>query len=106
MLVGMKFQFSIKAILLATAFIAIALGGLYGWNDIMRRTLEPKGGKVMPVSLMQMWIDLRWSSPFWLPLAFLGYATGRRTLTLSIIIPFAMSEAVAMGITAWWPPLS
>jgi hypothetical protein len=105
MLVGMKFQFSIKAIFLATTFIAIALGGLYGWHAMMRRAVEPKGGTVMPISLESVWIDLRWGSPFWLPLAFLGYAVGRRTLTVSILIAFALSEAIAIGITAWWPPL-
>jgi hypothetical protein len=89
----MRFQFGTKAILLATAFVAIACGGYFA--------LVRMGGSSLS-ELPQLLLIAAIYGPLWLPFAFLGYIIGWKSLTARTIIVFALSEAAAVGIHALW----
>ena len=103
----MKFQFGTKAVLLATAFIAITCGG---WIGVLKMIVGGSGGfygdsalQLIPGVLVGMGIYCG----FWWPLVFLGYVVGRWAFNTRIVIVFAVSEAAAVGLSYWvmnsWP---
>src|SRR5262249_5594012 len=87
---GMRFQFGMSRLLLATTFAALTFGGVLGYRQINA------WGEVLP------WGQVAWhigiSSILWIPGVFLAYAIGRSTLTVRIVGAFAFAElwAVAM----------
>jgi len=87
----MKFQFASSTLFLATACIAIALGGtiagtrlMYGPGEIRR-------------SVMYDALGLAAYSPWWLSFAFGGYVLGSRRLTVNATLVFAVLEAASIG---------
>jgi hypothetical protein len=97
----MRFQFSTRQILLATAFAAITFSGI--------------GGFTSTASFSHVWI--LWpgfyagvSAPLWMPIVFVAYAIGRRSFTTSLVVIFALMEfaAVFISFAAWrwvrYPP--
>jgi hypothetical protein len=97
---GMKFQFSTSAILLTTAFIAIALGARLGLNTVMVHFLHrPK------VSWSQWYGEcLGITSVIWLQFVAAAYAIGRRRVTVPLLIAFAIAEGVALAYIYWFMP--
>ena len=87
MIVVMKAQFSTRAILLATAFIAVACGAwvAYRHNYLQQPLWEPP----LPLPLVI-------TAPLWIPFVFLAYAIGRRTLTARFVVAFALIELAAV----------
>jgi len=77
-----------STLLLAITFVAITFGGILGYRQINAY------GQVLP------WWQIAWhtgiSSILWIPFVFLGYAIGRRTLTLRIVVAFAFAELWAV----------
>jgi hypothetical protein len=97
----MKFQFGTRALLLATAYVAVACGGWIG-------TLKMDAGYPSE-AVRQVLGMIAIYCPFWLPFVFLGFAVGRRALTARAVTVFALSEAAAVGLTCflvhhpkWW----
>lgn len=100
--VGMKFQFSISAILLTTTFVAIALGARRALDIVMVHFLNrPKVGWSE-----WYWQSLRISSVIWVQFVFAAYAIGRRRVTVPLLIAFAIAEGVSLAYIYWvMPPI-
>jgi hypothetical protein len=87
----MKFQFGTRTMLLATATIAIALGGILGWEQIIglpsadRRLLWTV--EIVP-----------FAAPIWLPIAFGAFAIGRKAITVRMVVALAIAQAVGVGV--------
>ena len=86
----MKFQFSTKAIMLATAIVAIACGGVL----VVRTIWSPDD--TVPFHLILL--EFVANAPIWTPVAFVAFAFGRKKLTVPMTIGFALMEAAAIGI--------
>jgi hypothetical protein len=88
----MKFQFSILAMMIATAFVAITFGAWMAvWrvvigSDPSQRVIELAGAVVVV-------------SPFWVPFLFVAYALGRRQLHVRLVALFAIVEIAACFAT-------
>ncbi len=85
----MKLQFSIKTIFLATAAVAITCVGVLGYISIW--------GTIFTAGYMPRYI-FRYTSPLYVPIAYGGYALGRKKLTVPMVISFAVIEAVSLAI--------
>jgi hypothetical protein len=88
----MKLQIGTKAMLLATAVVAIACGGILAAERILG------GGVSGPTSLARLIMVFGVSSPVWLPVAFTAFAIGRKKLTVAMVLIFAIGEALSVGI--------
>src|SRR5882724_10036583 len=88
----MKPQFSTRALLLFTAFIAISAGGIIP----IYRNLSEK----VPVTRAIYWdgYDAALLGPLLVPILFATYAAGRRALNVKIVIAFAIAEAAACAL--------
>jgi hypothetical protein len=76
--------------LLVTAFVSIVLGSIFAL--------------VRTYPIDSDWSDFAFDfivrqSPFWMPIAFLGYIIGRKTITMKVVIAFAIAQAIAVGAT-------
>jgi hypothetical protein len=92
MMGGMKFQFGIKSILLATAVIAIACSGMLG----VRAFAGSATASESPYK--EMLVVLVCGAPLWVPFAFVAFAVGRKRLSVMMVVAFAYLESVAYGI--------
>jgi hypothetical protein len=90
MMSGVKLQFSTRSLLLATAFVAIACGSFGGWWQI--------DGAKDPGSVHIYVYVLGFMMPVWLPLVFIGYAIGRKRLSVPLVLIFAVAQALAVGL--------
>ena len=89
----MKLQFSVSTLLLFTAAIAIAVTGIQTWALIF-----PHNDR-SPIERITWCLGLAVELlPVWLPFAFATYAIARRTLSLRMILVFALVEAGGVGI--------
>jgi hypothetical protein len=82
----MKFQYSAATMLLATMFFSIACCSIcYSLGTDFRLSPNDVWAKYyVPCSIV------------WVPLVFIGYAAGRKTLTIGIVLAFAATQAFAM----------
>jgi hypothetical protein len=87
----MRFQFGIKSILLATCIIAIACGGVASWIGLTPAKISWGSALILA----------SYYAPMWLPVVFVAYAIGRRSLTVPIVIALAVTEAVSIGYIYW-----
>jgi hypothetical protein len=90
----MRFQFGTKAILLATAFVAIACSGLI---CLHRLTLYHSNSP---------WIAINYGllgAPIWIPVVFASNAIGRRQITFGMLIGFALAEVAAFAAIYVFP---
>ena len=82
------FQFATSSLLLATAFAGICAGAVIPWwRDLMY------GQEETPwefIALMAVW-----TAPVMVPLLFISYFVGRRTLTSKAVLAFAGTEFIA-----------
>jgi hypothetical protein len=83
----MRIQFGISTIMVATAFIAVSIGG---WTASFRH-LNTNGGE----TVYDLLGGLSVSSPFWMPAIFCSYALGRRQANPATLLAFAGAEATA-----------
>ena len=89
----MRFQFSTRQILLATAFVAITCGGVGVYRQI---------GYQPPVRWSIVVNHVAVSSPLWVPSLFFVYAIGRRAFTTRLVVTFALMELLACIISYAW----
>jgi hypothetical protein len=91
---AMKLQFTTRTLLLATAAVAISLGGALGWIQAL---------KLRDFAFQaDLWIVVRntaFGLPLWLPVVFLGYSVGHRRLTVAMVVVFAIAELMSIGVT-------
>lgn len=86
----MRLQFATSTLLTATAFIAVWMAGIVtAWRPLVPAQQE---------YLVQI---VLWLGPFWFPFVFAAYALGRRTITASCVLAFAVSEAAVIGVAVW-----
>ena len=85
----MKPQFSVKAILLLTAAVAIACAGVLGYRHITYGAFTV---------FFQISYMLAFAAPLYVPIIFAAFALGCKKLSVPIVIAFAFAEAVALGI--------
>jgi hypothetical protein len=89
---GMKLpQFSTRSLLLAPVFVAIQLAASIGWWRVMafQTSRDPVVWSVLSlVGLM----------PLWLPFAFIAYAIGRKSFPAWLVIVFAITQPLAIGL--------
>jgi hypothetical protein len=88
---GMRFQFTIRTLLLAFAFGGLSLWGFLHWHY---RETHSFG---RPPSLLNEVSEFFYEALIWVPLIFLAYAIGRKALTVRIVIVFGVAEASAIG---------
>jgi hypothetical protein len=87
-IMAMRFQFGTAAIFIAIAFIAITLaGGLAVFS-----AYQPANWTIVAIAFFVV------QSPFWVPMVFLAYAAGRRTMSVRILIAFAIAEGIAVAL--------
>lgn len=79
----MKLQFSIASLLLAAAAIAITCGGIQAY----------RAGYDEDAPDFWAWYM---TSPPWVPAVFAAYAAYRRSLTVRMVLVFALAEATAV----------
>ena len=84
-------QFTVKTLLLATAFAAISLAGMLGWCGVIEvafgvPTLSAEGIMLTGYAAY---------SPLWVPLIFIGHWIGRRGLSRVSIAVFGVCEVIA-----------
>jgi hypothetical protein len=98
----MKLQFGTPAILLGTAFIAVWLGGYFATLARNAREFNFAATPLLWDTIL-IWGPVSYS-PIWLPLVFLGYAAGRRAISLKFVVAFAIAEALAVAAVffAFW----
>lgn len=82
----MKLQFKTSTLLLAIGFIAVCLGGVGPWA----REVD-LGDAATIRTLVLFW------SPVLPPFVFGAYALGRRALTPSVVIAFAVTQGIALA---------
>ena len=87
-LAGMKLQFSLATLLLATAVTAIGYTGILCWLKLVQRS----GARWFLAAIA-------FQTPVWLPFAFVAFILGRKSLTLSMVIVFAIAEAACIGLS-------
>ncbi len=85
----MKIQFTLQDVLLAIVFCAVAFGAI---RFVTQANREFSLEHLFALSLIL--------SPLWLIVAFVGYALGRRRLTVPQLIVFVLAESV--GIAWVW----
>ncbi len=88
----MKLQFSIAWLMLGMAFLSIWIGGVVAF-------LQASISRFQPLSAFVGFIAA--ASPTWIPVAFVGYALGRRDLTVRIVAGFAVAEAMSVAVMFW-----
>jgi hypothetical protein len=86
----MKLQFSTSTLLLATAVIAINLAGMGAWGTFAVRT-----------ELRYVLLSIGFTAPVWLPFTLIGFAIGRRMLTVRMVVALAIVEAAAVWFARW-----
>lgn len=82
-LFGMKLQFGTSAALLFTTCVAITCGGTIGWIRLAGENVDDGW----------LWYLIAVLSPFFVPAVFAAYAIGRRRLSASMVISFAIGQA-------------
>jgi hypothetical protein len=88
---GMKPQFQIKTILLVTAIVAIACGGILADEGINGY------GRGHPLSFKRITATFLLGIPKWIPVVFVAFMLGRR-LTVTTVVLFAIAEALSVGV--------
>jgi hypothetical protein len=91
MMGAMKYQFTTKTLLLGTSVAAITCGGIFGWSNMV--------GHIPTPPFEQIQFQLEFIAPIIGPLIFAAFAIGRRSLSVSMAIAFALIEAAALAIT-------
>jgi hypothetical protein len=77
--------------LLATAVIALALGGLLSWSIALDLPApEQRLGRLL------LYIPL--TTPLWLPIVFATSAVCRKALTVRMVFVFAVCQAIGVGV--------
>ena len=84
----MKFQYSTRTILLATAFAACVCGAYSVWW-LFIKIMKAEDGIVFPIIFF---------IPFYLPAVFVGYAAGRRKLSIWLMLVFIVLQVTALGV--------
>jgi hypothetical protein len=87
----MKFQFGTKTILLVTAIVAIACGGMLGWEQIVGLPAANRG-LIWTVEIIPF------AAPIWIPIAFVAFAIGRKALTVRMVVALAITQSVGVGV--------
>jgi hypothetical protein len=89
---GMKFQFGIRTALLVITTIAIACGGVVYWTEWMVHHIG------VPAKWTIVLESFGLTAPLWMPITFLAFAFGRKSLSWKLVVAFAAAEDVACGI--------
>jgi hypothetical protein len=91
-MLSMRFQFSISALLLATAFAAICLSGYAATLAAFQNSFANRGNWTFLITRgMAAYL------PLWLPFVFVAFAVGRKAFITRIVIAFAICEALAVA---------
>ena len=85
----MKPQFSVKAILLLTAAVAITCAGVLGYRQIAYASFT---------TFFRISYILAFAAPLYVPVVFAAFALGSKKLSVPMVIAFAFAEAVALWI--------
>jgi hypothetical protein len=90
-------QFSLKTLLLATAVVSLLIAApLLAVREFAVIDPDTYSKTHDPLFLVKVALVL---SPLWLPLVFVGYAIGRRSITARFMLCLAVSEALAFCVT-------
>ncbi len=93
---GMRIQFGARVLLLATALVAIALGGsIAAWEILVARE---SATPLQPWEMARVFLIM---GPWWIPFVFFAYCLGRRTISVAPVLLFALVEAVAVVGFHW-----
>ena len=85
----MKRQFSVKAILLLTAAVAITCAGVLGYRQIAYGSFT---------AFFRIPYMLAFAAPLYMPVVFAAFALGCKKLSVPMVVAFALTEAFAIGV--------
>jgi hypothetical protein len=83
-------KFTLATLLLITAIAAVELGTVAWWSN----SFFSYGGSRWLLALQSMAVSL----PLWLPFVFVGYAIGRKQLTVWFTVTLVIAQLAAVGI--------
>jgi hypothetical protein len=93
-------KFTTATLFLIIAFAAIVFGSTCWYSAFLYQCSVFSGrNSLNEQPLVSMLKHLAIGLPLWLPLVFVGFAVGRRRLTIPFVIVFAVAQIVAGGIT-------
>jgi hypothetical protein len=95
MMAGMKLQFGTKTAFWATAAIAIACAGILRTSRLVY--FEGVPGGALKYCLEALGV----TAPLWLPIVFLAFIFGRRSVSWLAVLLFGIGEFVAYRICAY-----
>lgn len=80
-------QFTLRSLLIATTFLAIYFGAIAIWRR-----------NICDWPLTAILLNVGYMSCVWMPLIFVAYALGRRSITWQWAIVFAFAQAAAVTV--------
>jgi hypothetical protein len=87
-------QFSLRTMLIATAFPAVALGGMLAASQLC--IVHRIGSRAYHIGLGDVMGFGAISAPFWVPIVVASFAVGRRSATNSVVACLIVFEALAV----------
>jgi hypothetical protein len=95
----MKFRCTTSTLLLLIALAAISCGAAVAWTrtGVTDSSVQWKFGG-LEVGIVYLAVV----SPFWLPIAFVAYAIGRKALTLRTLLALAFCEIASVSLIYVW----
>src|SRR5690349_20256724 len=83
-----RWRFTLASVIWSVALTAIVFGGWFGWFRIT-------GGYLPDTELHQVLFLVACDTPLFLPIGFLGYCIGRRSVSGLTVITLGVAEAAA-----------
>jgi hypothetical protein len=87
--------FTTKTLLLITALVAIAAAGSVSWARMV--------GQYIPYTqtFQRAYFELEFVAPLFIPIAFVSYLLGRRSISILSVAIFALIELIGLAIASF-----
>ncbi len=85
-------QFTIRSLLLGTAFVAVTLGGIVAHIVLIESEVPATG-----LHLKEWLENTILASPFWAPIVIAAFSIGRRSLTTTTLVYLVAAQAAAIA---------
>ena len=95
---GLQMRFGIRSLMLAIAFAGVWFAGIAASNSVIHAPSSRIGEP--PVRILFV-IAFAAEAPLWLPFAALAFAIGRCSVSVPLVIIFALGEIAAVAALNW-----